>query len=210
MTNITFIDLGLTDFARAWQFQKDLVAHRKYNGGNDVLIFCEHRPVITLGRSSNEENLLFNPEQMKEKGIDFVKIDRGGDVTFHAPGQLIAYPILDLRKRNKDIRSFMGNLERVVINTLLFYNIKSHTKEAKRGVWVGNNKICSLGIGVSGWISYHGIALNISNDLTSFKYIKPCGLEARIMTSLSEILGDRKDMVEVKKVLLKQFMKVFS
>ncbi len=210
MTHITFIDLGLTDFVKAWQFQKDLVAHRKYNGGNDVLIFCEHEPVITLGRGAKEENLLCKPEQIKEKGIDFVKIDRGGDVTFHAPGQLIAYPIFDLKKRSRDIRLFMRDLEKVVINTLLFYNIESYAGPTKRGVWTRNKKICSLGIGVSGWFSYHGIALNVNNDLAFFKYIKPCGLEARVMTSLSEVSGHKKNIDQVKRILQKEFIKVFD
>jgi lipoate-protein ligase B len=210
MTNLTFIDLGLADFRKVWRFQKDLVAHRKYHGGNDILIFCEHKPVVTLGRRTKKENILLDSTNIKKMGIDVVKIDRGGDVTFHVPGQLVAYPIFDLKKKNRDIGLFLEKLEKVVINTLLFYNIKAHTKGKIRGVWVEDKKVCSLGIGISGWISYHGLAVNINNDLSYFSFIKPCGLNIDEMTSLVKILGKKKDINEFKKILLNKFIKTFN
>ncbi|MFH1857186.1 MAG: lipoyl(octanoyl) transferase LipB [Candidatus Omnitrophota bacterium] len=210
MEKLAFIDLGITDFDKVWDLQKNLVFCKKKYGGSDVLIFCEHKPVITLGRMAKESNILINVGEMKEKEISLFKIDRGGDVTLHSPGQLVAYPIFDLKKRNRDIRVFMRGLEKVVIDTLLVYNIKARVKDTERGVWVGEKKICSLGIGVSGWVTYHGIALNVNNNLSFFSYIKPCGLDAVTMTSIRELADAEIDIKEVKKILAEKVREKFG
>lgn len=208
MRELTFIDLGLVNFEEAWRLQKKIVAQKKHGTRQDVLIFCEHNPVITLGRRASKENILAEETELKVKGVELFEIDRGGDVTFHGPGQLIAYPVFSLKK-DRDIHLFMDKLEKVVIETLLFYNIKASVKKETRGVWVEDKKICSLGVGFSGWVSYHGIAVNINNDLSSFKYIKPCGLGAEVMTNLSQLLDETQDADEFKKILLEEFIKIF-
>lgn len=209
MKELTFIDLGLVDFEEAWQLQKKIVAQKRHGTTQDVLICCEHKPVITLGRRANKENILIGEIELKVKGVGLFTIDRGGDVTLHNPGQLVAYPIFDLKK-DRDIHLFMDKLEKVVIETLLFYNIKTDTKEDARGLWVKDKKICSLGVGFSRWISYHGIAVNINNDLSFFNYIKPCGLSANTMTNLAELLMGKQNIDLFKKILIEKFRAMFN
>lgn len=209
MRELTFIDLGLVNFEEAWQLQKKIVAQKKHGARQDVLIFCEHEPVITLGRKASKENILVTETQLKKKNVALFEIDRGGDVTFHSPGQLVAYALFSL-KEDRDIHLFMDKLEKVAIETLLSYNIQPNAKKETRGVWVKDKKICSLGVGFSGWISYHGIAVNINNDLSLFEYIKPCGLSAEAMTSLSRLLEATQDVDKFKKILLEEFIKIFG
>lgn len=210
MQTIDFIDLGLRNFRDVWQIQKEFVARKKSAGENDAVLFCEHNKVVTFGRSGSRENLLLSCQELKERSIDFAVVDRGGDVTFHCPGQLVAYPIIDLKKIRRDIRFYLRSLEHVVINTLSAYNLSACASENFRGVWINGRKICSIGIGISNWITYHGIALNINNDLSLFNIIKPCGLKSDIMISLSEVLKCPVDFNEVKKKLKDNFCKIFK
>lgn len=230
-TNICEVrDLGLIDYDAAYRIQKESVA-RVLAGGTYVLLLCEHPAVITLGRLAQEANIL-NLETIARQGIRVVPIDRGGDVTLHAPGQLMVYPILNLapclsrsasrgagrgaghtrpagRESNRDLRLYMHKLEQVTIDLLKAFGIVASRISGKTGVFVGSEKIASLGIGVRKWVTYHGLGINVNTDLKLFELIKPCGLDVR-MTSIARIEGQPIDMGEVKQRLIKSFGKEFG
>ena len=200
-------DLGLINYDAAYEIQKESVA-RVLAGGAQVLLLCEHPAVITLGRMSQEANIL-NEEAITRQGIQVIPIDRGGDVTLHAPGQLVAYPILNLAQSNRDLRLYMHKLEQVTIALLKGFGIVASRISGKTGVFVGPDKLASLGIGVRKWVTYHGLGINVNTDLKLFELIKPCGLDVR-MTSLARIEGQMIDMGEVKQRLIKSFGKEFG
>ena len=155
----------------------------------NALFLLEHAPVITLGRSHHPENLLRTPEELREMGIDVCETDRGGDVTYHGPGQLIAYPVLNLNLWNPAIRPYLRALEEVLIRQLALYGLKGERNEGYTGVWVGGAKVAAIGIGVHNWVSFHGIALNVDPDMSHFNLIIPCGIADKPVTSLKELLG---------------------
>lgn len=214
-TNICEVrDLGLIDYAAAYGIQKESVA-RVLAGGAQVLLLCEHPAVITLGRLAQEVNIL-NLETISRRGIRVVPIDRGGDVTLHAPGQLVVYPILNLapclpagRQSNRDLRLYMHKLEQVAIALLKSFGIVASRISGKTGVFVGPDKIASLGIGVRKWVTFHGLGINVNTDLKLFDLIKPCGLDVR-MTSIARIKGNPVDMSGVKQQLVECFKKEFG
>lgn len=197
-------DLGLIDYDDAYRIQKESVA-RVLAGGTQVLFLCEHPAVITLGRLAREANIL-NGEAIARQGIRVIPIDRGGDVTLHAPGQLVVYPILNLAQTNRDLRLYMHKLEQVAIALLKSFGIVANRISGKTGVFVGSEKIASLGIGVRRWVTFHGLGINVHTDLKLFELIKPCGLDVR-MTSMSRIKGEAVEMGEVKKRLVEYFSK---
>lgn len=176
-----FIDLGLIDYEQAYAFQKECV-QKVLNGGPQKLIFCQHPPVLTLGRMSKDSNFLWNKSEIEAKGVKILPIDRGGEITLHAPGQLVAYSIFDLNHYGRDLKFHLHQLEEVIILTLKHFGIHGRRIEGKTGVWVGNEKIASLGVGVKKWISFHGLALNINNDMDLFKMIRPCGMDIRMIS----------------------------
>lgn len=200
-------DLGLIDYAAAYGIQKECVA-RVLAGGAQVLFLCEHPAVITLGRLAQEANVL-DLETIRRQGIRVIPIDRGGDVTLHAPGQLVVYPILNLAQSNRDLRLYMHKLEQVTIALLKSFGIVASRIPGKTGVFVDPDKIASLGIGVRKWVTYHGLGINVNTDLKLFERIKPCGLDVR-MTSIARIAGQPIDMSEVKQRLIKSFGKEFG
>ena len=200
-------DLGLIDYDTAYKIQKESVA-RVLAGGAQTILLCEHPAVITLGRMSQEANIL-NEEAITRQGIRVVPIDRGGDVTLHAPGQLVVYPILNLAQSNRDLRLYMHKLEQVTIALLKSFGIVASRISGKTGVFVGPDKLASLGIGVRKWVTYHGLGINVNTDLKLFELIKPCGLDVR-MTSIARIEGQPIDMSEVKQRLIKSFGKEFG
>lgn len=198
-------DLGLVDYEEAYKVQKDLVSRRKTGEIGDSLIFCEHKPVFTIGRTGSTENILTDRETLQKKDIKVLNVDRGGDVTFHGPGQLVVYPIVNLKERTKDLHRYLRQLEDTVIAFLNKYSVRAGTAPDRTGVWVDNKKIASIGIGAADWVTYHGVGININTDLAYFSMINPCGLKDIKATSLSEVLGREINVRDVKGSTIEQF-----
>lgn len=205
------INLGIQDYWEVYQYQKELV-QAKAGGkhGHDTLILVEHPPVFTIGKTGSRENLHIPPEQLEERGIAVYEIDRGGDITYHGPGQLVGYPILSLERHGKDLHKLVWKYEEVIIRTLGDFGITGARLEEYPGVWVGEEKIAALGIGVSRWIAYHGFALNVNPNLAHFKMITPCGIHDKNITSLELLLGCPVNMEEVSGHLVRHFGEVFN
>lgn len=204
------IDLGRTKYQEVWDTQKRLVELRAENRIPDILILTEHEPVITMGRGASKKNLLVSPEALRERGVGLYEIERGGDITFHGPGQLVAYPIIDLNYRERDLHKYLRDLENLVIDTLNELGIVAGTKEGLTGVWVGNSKVAAIGVAVSRWITYHGLALNVKTDLDFFKLINPCGITEFPVGSISQHLGQEQDMNHVAELLTNNFARLFN
>ena len=203
---IEILDLGMQGYKKSWNFQKSLLKKRSNNEINDTLIFVEHEPVYTLGKNANENHILQNyPEEIKT-----FHIERGGDVTYHGPGQLVGYPILDLREYKKSISWYMRTLEQIIIDTLSEFNIQADRKNELTGVWYKNEKIAALGVRVSKWITMHGFSLNINPDLNYYKSIIPCGIFEYGVTSMSKILNEDVDKESVKSALKIKFLDQFN
>jgi lipoate-protein ligase B len=200
--------LGVVEYGEAFRLQNRLARARSQEEITDMLLLLQHPPVITLGRSGKATNVLA-PETIQGKNIQIFNTDRGGDVTYHGPGQLVVYPILNLQAHALDISGYVSNLEEVIIRVLVRFGIVGGRVDKLRGVWVGREKIASLGVHLSNSISKHGLALNVNNDLAPFELINPCGT-GRPMTSLAKILGRSQDMEEVESLTLKAFAEVFG
>ena len=211
---VSIKDLGLIDYKKCWNYQEELFAeilavksaNRKENkteATKNHLILCEHPHVYTLGKSGNEKNLLVNDDYLKSRGAAFHKINRGGDITYHGPGQIVGYPILDLDNFFTDIHKYLRFLEEAVILTLKDYGLASERSPGETGVWfdVGTpkaRKICALGVKSSRWVTMHGFAFNVNSDLSYFGDIIPCGITDKSVTSLQQELGGKMNMEEVK------------
>lgn len=204
------IHLGMMEYQKAWQIQLDLVVKRRAGKIPDTLLLVEHPPVITEGRGTKPEHLLAPLALLEKEGISVFPIERGGDITYHGPGQLVAYPILDLKQHGQDLHRYLRDLEEVVIRTLACYNVTGTRSEKYTGVWVGSEKICAIGVAVKGWVSYHGIALNLNTNLNHFKLIVPCGIYDHGVTSLAKIMGRPVDEKAVEGEALKHFSEVFQ
>ena len=203
---IEILDLGMQGYKKSWNFQKSLLKKRSNNEINDTLIFVEHEPVYTLGKNADENHILQNyPEEIKT-----FHIERGGDVTYHGPGQLVGYPILDLRDYKKSISWYMRTLEQIIMDTLSEFNIQADRKNGLTGVWYKNEKIAALGVRVSKWITMHGFSLNINPDLNYYKSIIPCGIFEYGVTSMSKILNEDVDKESVKSALKIKFLDQFN
>lgn len=202
------LDLGLIDYDKAYSLQKTLV-QEVINGQRPKLILCEHPPILTLGRLADRSNLLLREEDIRAKGVMISDIDRGGEVTLHSPGQLVAYPILDLKNYQKDLKNYLTSLEDVIVDFLGNFGIVGRRFPGQTGVWVKDQKIASLGIGVSKWVCFHGLAINVNTHLEYFKLIKPCGLDVE-MTSMKKITGQEISMKEAKDQLVFCFSKKFQ
>lgn len=220
---VIFQDLGLTDYFDTWQYQTEIhqkLKEEKKNINNPnpshTLIFCEHHAVFTLGRSGSQENLIVSPEYLAENNIQFYKINRGGDITYHGPGQIVGYPIFDLDLFFNDVHKYVRLLEESVIQTLEHYNITGYRESGYTGVWInrGNEKrkICAIGVHLSRWISLHGFAFNINTNLDHFNFIIPCGIkdEGKSVTSLEKELGAKQNMDEVKHILVNKMSSIFE
>lgn len=202
---LEIFDLGLADYQKVWDLQKEVFLRLKNGGLNKALILCRHSPVITLGRGADRKNILVSVEELKKRGIQIYEIERGGDVTYHGPGQLTAYPLFNLAYFKKDIRLFLRNLEDITVNLLSDFGIKAEGKSGLTGVWVEDKKIASIGIAIRNWITFHGLSINIKkDDLENFKLIRPCGLDIQ-MTSLETVLGRAVDIEAIKEVLIARF-----
>lgn len=204
------LDLGLIDYSEAVRIQIDCLKKVYEKSSNGFLLFCEHNPVFTLGRSASEENILINRDKVKSLGIDIIRTDRGGDVTFHGHGQLVAYPIFDLKKHYMDVHRFMRDIEEVVISSLNRLGIYSFRIDGRTGVWTEKGKIASIGLALSKWITYHGVAINLNVDTKYFNMIYPCGFKDIKITSANEILKRKIDTRNFKNILSKEFEKIFS
>jgi lipoyl(octanoyl) transferase len=204
------VDFGLTDFASLWQTQKEINLFKQKNKAADLLIFTEHKNVYTLGRGGDRNHLLIGKEEMEKERIEYFEIDRGGDLTYHGPGQLVCYPIFDLNNYYLDMHRYLRDLEEVIIRTLKFYGIDGARDEEFTGVWVNDEKICSIGVKVSRWITMHGLAFNVNNELGYFEKIIPCGIFHKRMTSMKSLLGKELNLREVSERVSKCFEEVFG
>lgn len=202
-------DIGLVDYDKAYAIQKELVARRKVGEIEDSIILAEHKPVFTVGRTGNRDNLLVDEIYLKKLGAHVVDADRGGDITFHGPGQLVAYPIIDLKARGRDLHRYLRDLEEVCICFLKDYAVKGERLEGKTGVWVEGRKIVSIGIAASDWVTYHGAAINIDPDLNFFSMIHPCGMRGIEVTSLKKLLNRDIIMADAKARFISRFDQIF-
>ena len=223
---VEFQDLGLIDYKKCWDYQEELFvgilaaksANRKgekSNNTNNYLLFCEHPHVYTLGKSGDEKNLLVNEDYLNSRGATFHKINRGGDITYHGPGQIVGYPILDLDNFFTDIHKYLRFLEEAVILTLKEYGLESERSPGETGVWfdVGTpkaRKICALGVKSSRWVTMHGFAFNINSDLSYFGNIIPCGIADKNVTSLEKELEREIDFEEVKNKVKTHLIELFE
>lgn len=224
-----FIDLGLVEYQQAWEYQTGLFnsilevkSHNRTSTESDqrltdnYLLFCEHPHVYTLGKSGNEENLLIKKEELHTIGATYHHINRGGDITYHGPGQLVGYPILDLENFFTDIHQYMRLLEEAVIQTLEEFNIKSGRIKGLTGVWLDVDdpkkarKICAMGVKTSRWVTLHGFALNVNTDLTYFDKMIPCGINDKAVTSMQKELKSVVDMDKVKSILKGKLAELFQ
>jgi lipoyl(octanoyl) transferase len=183
------LELGLVDYDRARSIQLQLVNKRIAGSITDTFIFVEHPPTITIGQGVCDNNILVSEEDLKRRGVHVCETERGGDVTFHGPGQQVIYPIIDLDRRGRNLHRYLRDLEEIVIDFLKNYDLKGERVPGKTGVWVHDKKICAIGIAVKRWVSYHGLALNLSTDLSYFNLINPCGLPSSTVTSLESLTG---------------------
>lgn len=206
LTECRVKDLGLIDYQEAYGFQKRCV-DEALNGGPQTLLLCEHPMVLTLGRLADEKNILLDDIKLNKRKIKVYHIDRGGEVTLHAPGQLVVYPILDLANFGKDLRRYLQKLEQVAIDLLGDFGIVANRFSGHTGVWIEGKKIVSIGIGVRKWISFHGLAINVNTDLEMFSMINPCGLDVK-MTSIRAIKPVA--MAQVKERIVGHFCRIFQ
>ena len=204
------INLGLVDYLSALDLQTDLRDRRIAGEIPDTLVLLEHPSVITLGRSGNLENILVPESELSDRGIQLFHTNRGGDVTYHGPGQIVGYPIMDLTRHGTDLRKHVGKLEEVLIRALDTLGVMSNRRERDTGVWVGENKIASIGIHVKRWVTMHGFALNVSPDMEHISLIYPCGIKDAPMTSVEKILGRPVSRADVLRALREAFGQVFA
>ena len=200
--------LGLMPFAAAWDLQKSLADRRKLGDIPDQLLIVEHPPVVTMGRNGHDENLLASPERLASLGIGFERIDRGGDVTFHGPGQIVFYPILDLREWKRDVGAYLRALEQLLIDALADCGLAADRWPGHTGVWIDGRKVAAMGVHMSRWVTTHGFALNLDIDLSYFNHIVPCGL-ALPVTSM-RACGSRASRPQVVDALLHHFAQQFQ
>ena len=228
MQKVYFQELGLIDYKECWDHQEKLfseivqlkIANRKagldeQTNTNNYLLFCEHPHVYTMGKTGSVDNLLLNQDEFDERGLDYYKINRGGDVTYHGPGQIVGYPILDLDHFFTDIGKYLRLIEETIIRTLAHYGLHGDRIKGATGVWLdvdqpNARKICAIGVRTSRWVTMHGFAFNVETELDYFKNIIPCGIDDKAVTSLGEELDQKIDINEVKEVLKKNFSELFE
>ena len=207
---VQLVDIGLTRYADALGYQRDLHARRKAGEAPDTLILTEHQPVLTLGSAADGRHLLAPEDELAERGIDLARVERGGDITYHGPGQLMAYPVLDLRGFGRDVHLHIRRLEETAIRLLAGYGLAGERRRGTPGVWVGPRKTASVGVFVSRWVTLHGIAVNIDLDLSPFELINPCGLVGMQMTSVARGSGRAVSPAEVRGRYAGVFEEVFG
>jgi lipoyl(octanoyl) transferase len=202
--------LHTVTYENGMRLQEKLVEMRQREEIDDQLLLLEHPPVITLGRGGDTTNLLATPPELASHGVRFYETTRGGDITYHGPGQIVGYPILHLGENNRDVRKYVTVLEEVLIRTVADYGITAQRVEGRRGIWVGNDKIAAIGVRIARWVTSHGWALNVSTNLEHFRLITPCGLQGTGVTSIEKETGRRVPMEEVREALVRHFAEVFA
>lgn len=217
MQKVKFHNIGLTEYQIAWDFQEQLFQEvLRMNNENlqeiyNHLIFCEHPHVYTLGKSGDEQNMLLNYIQLQAKNAQFYHTNRGGDITYHGPGQLVGYPIISLNHFNLGLKDYIHKIEEVIIKAIAYYGIKGERLKGATGVWldgesgINTRKICAIGVRTSHWVTMHGFALNINTDLSYFKHINPCGYTDKAVTSIENEIGRKIDFKEAEEIVLKEF-----
>jgi len=214
VTSCRVIDLGLIGYAQAWELQNRVVRARKAGVISDVLMFCEHPHVITLGRNGQRANLLASERVLRQKGVEYFETSRGGDITYHGPGQIVGYPIVNLGTIKRDVVWYVRQLEEVMIRASGAWGIVARREESKTGVWAGQGsqaeKLGAIGVHISRWVTSHGFAYNVSTDLRYFDLIVPCGIAERKATSLEKLLERQVSLVEAKEALAKHFGEIFG
>lgn len=225
--DVIYRNIGLIEYKKAWDYQENLfneiVSIKEKNRTSEVkepslnyLLFCEHPHVYTIGKSGKEDNLLISKEFLKSKGASLIKINRGGDITYHGPGQIVGYPILDLDNFGVSIKDYIYGLEEVLIRTIQHFDIVASRLAGATGVWLdvghpqNERKICAIGVRTSHWVSMHGFAFNVNTNLDYFGYIVPCGIQGKSVTSLKQELGNHINISQVQNVLKQEFQYVFG
>ncbi len=208
--NFDYCDLGLIDYGLAWNLQKEIFELRLTDEISDTFFLLEHPHTYTLGKVAEKENLISSDTQLKELGVSVYVIDRGGDITYHGPGQIVGYPIIKLSNWKEDTHQYLRALEEVIIQTCAEYGLKTERNPKYTGVWIGEKKIAAIGIKVSRWVTMHGFAFNVNADLSYFGGIIPCGIKDKDVTSLQQELGKEVELNEVKEKLIKYFREVFG
>ncbi len=206
MNRIKIIDLGFLDYKNSWNYQKELQKKVLIGDCSDSIIFVEHDSVYTFGKNSDKSNLLVS----KDSKIKIYETERGGEITYHGPGQIVCYPILNLKNFKQSVTWYMRSLEEVIIETLKLFNIKATRKDSLTGVWVKDKKIGAQGVRMTKWVTMHGFALNVNTDLRFFNDIIPCGIKDFGVTSIEKIIGKEQDLSLVKEHILISFAKVFN
>lgn len=204
------LDLGLLEYEESLRIQSEIVSRRKINAIPDYLLFVEYPHVITLGRGGKREHLLARPDELENLGVSFYITGRGGDITYHGPGQLVVYPIINLKAWHRDIALYLRTLEVCIIKTLSDFSIESGRLPGATGVWVEGQKIAAIGVRTSRWVTSHGLALNVNTDLQYFDLIVPCGLSSRAVTTMAELLGKPVELVEVRACFSAHFSREFG
>ncbi len=207
---LNIIDLGTTRYLAAWDFQKKMVRDRAEGIIPDTLLITEHEPVLTMGRGTDLRNLLVSEKTLRESGVDLHEVERGGDITFHGPGQAVLYPIIDLRERGRDVRRYLRDLEQFVIESLADLGLEASVKDGLTGIWVNDLKVGAIGVAVSKWIAYHGVAINVNTDLDYFKLINPCGITQYPVGSVSRLVGREIKLAHFNDLLVKHFVEYFD
>lgn len=209
---LNIIDCGHKDYGETLQLQYEYLAKVQNGDHPDTLILVEHQPVITMGRHANQVNVLFSEAQLKEAGIDLFQIERGGDATYHGPGQLVGYPIFNLKANHGgSIKRFVHNLEEVFIQVMKNgYGLTVDRNPINAGVWHGESKVVAIGLAVKHAVTFHGFAFNINTNLSHFNYIVPCGLVGKSVTSLEQLLGQKQDMAQAKNLVANAFREVYG
>lgn len=200
---------SLTSYNAVWELQKTLLKQIA-NGDADILIYNEHKPVVTIGRSGKDNNLLSSTELLRDNGIELVHTDRGGDITYHGPGQLVLYPIFNLNRHYLDIHKFLRDLENVTMKLLTYYDIESFQVPGRTGVWTKKGKIAAIGIAVRKWVTMHGLAFNFAKGLHGFNHIIPCGIADAGVTSLEELIGERVSRSNLAELFTNGIQNVFN
>jgi lipoate-protein ligase B len=204
------LDLGLMDYAKAWDLQHDLWSKRVGGALPDTLLLLEHPHVITLGRRGNRSHLIVSPELLESMKIPTFHVERGGEITYHGPGQMMVYPILDLKDYGYRIIRYIDQLEEVILHVLKEFGIEGRRDPPNRGVWVESDKIASIGVAIKRWVSFHGFALNYETDLKYFDLINPCGLVGQKMTTMGKILGTKISRNDLSQKIIFHFQEVFK
>lgn len=204
------VDWGRTEYTEAWDRQTELVGQRRSGSIPDTLILTEHEPVFTIGaRPGADQNLVWTEQMLRQQGVEVVKTNRGGDITYHGPGQIVGYPIMDLDGK-RDLHAYLRDLEEILIRTVARFGIDAQRREGKTGIWVETRKIAAIGVAVKSWITYHGFALNVSPDLSHFDGIVPCGITDGTVTSLERECKSAPLMGIVKARLIEEFWELFE